>query len=202
MFRAVPLVVALFVLLASATGADALSVHKSYSASFSSSRGTAKLTVYTNRTGSLALATKSMTQGSWAAAIYRGTCSNLSTKVVTLTALSVGSSRAASRTSNISATIMAKLKGSKAAVRLTKGSSVVCASLATISVPGSTTATPATGGSGGSGGSNCQAGYSPCLPIVGDLDCPDVRAMGKAPVRVTGSDPYRLDADNDGIGCE
>jgi hypothetical protein len=38
--------------------------------------------------------------------------------------------------------------------------------------------------------------------VVGDLDCPDVRALGKAPVTVTGDDPYRLDADGDGIGCE
>ncbi len=54
----------------------------------------------------------------------------------------------------------------------------------------------------GGGGGNCHASYDPCLPIVGDLDCPDVRAMGKAPVSVSGSDPYRLDADNDGLGCE
>jgi micrococcal nuclease len=52
------------------------------------------------------------------------------------------------------------------------------------------------------GGSNCHSSYRPCLPIVGDLDCPDVRAMGLAPVRVIGPDDYRLDRDNDGIGCE
>ena len=49
---------------------------------------------------------------------------------------------------------------------------------------------------------SCHASYSPCLPIVGDLDCADVRALGKAPVRVLGSDPYRLDGDDDGFGCE
>jgi endonuclease YncB( thermonuclease family) len=48
----------------------------------------------------------------------------------------------------------------------------------------------------------CHPSYSPCLPIVGDLDCADVRALGKAPVRVLGSDPYRLDGDADGYGCE
>ena len=48
----------------------------------------------------------------------------------------------------------------------------------------------------------CQAGYSPCLPIVGDLDCADVRSMGAAPVRVKGPDDYRLDREGDGIGCE
>jgi micrococcal nuclease len=49
---------------------------------------------------------------------------------------------------------------------------------------------------------SCHPSYSPCLPIVGDLDCADIRAMGVAPVRVLGSDPYRLDGDDDGYGCE
>jgi len=62
-------------------------------------------------------------------------------------------------------------------------------------------ATPKTLVSAGSGAS-CHPNYAPCLPIVADLDCPDVRAMGKAPVRVKGSDPYRLDRDHDGLGCE
>jgi micrococcal nuclease len=48
----------------------------------------------------------------------------------------------------------------------------------------------------------CHAAYSPCLPVVDDLDCADVRRLGKAPVRVLGSDPYRLDGDGDGQGCE
>ena len=48
----------------------------------------------------------------------------------------------------------------------------------------------------------CHPSYTPCLPIVDDLDCADVRALGVAPVRVVGSDPYRLDADDDGLGCE
>ncbi len=48
----------------------------------------------------------------------------------------------------------------------------------------------------------CHPSYDPCLPIVGDLDCPDVRAMGLDPVYVIGPDSYRLDGDHDGIGCE
>lgn len=47
-------------------------------------------------------------------------------------------------------------------------------------------------------GKGCMAGYSPCLPIVADLDCGEIGH----PVRVTGSDPYRLDADGDGTGCD
>lgn len=44
----------------------------------------------------------------------------------------------------------------------------------------------------------CHPNYEPCLPIVDDLDCPDIRTA----VQVTGDDPYRLDRDGNGIGCE
>jgi endonuclease YncB( thermonuclease family) len=50
--------------------------------------------------------------------------------------------------------------------------------------------------------SRCHPSYEPCLPIVADLDCPEVRAMGLAPVHVIGPDDYRLDRDHDGLGCE
>ncbi len=49
-------------------------------------------------------------------------------------------------------------------------------------------------------GNGCEPGYSPCLPRVRDLNCADIPS-GKRPVRVTGSDPYRLDANHDGYGC-
>ncbi len=45
---------------------------------------------------------------------------------------------------------------------------------------------------------NCMAGYTPCLRIAPDLDCGDIGHS----VIVAGSDPYRLDADGDGIGCD
>lgn len=44
----------------------------------------------------------------------------------------------------------------------------------------------------------CSTGYDPCLPPAPDLDCANVTG----PVRVTGSDPHRLDADGDGWGCD
>jgi len=45
----------------------------------------------------------------------------------------------------------------------------------------------------------CAPGYSPCIPDVPyDLDCADIGFT----VSVTGSDPYRLDGDGDGVGCE
>ncbi len=52
------------------------------------------------------------------------------------------------------------------------------------------------------GAGDCYASYEPCLPVVGDLDCADVRALGKAPVGVSGSDPYRRGGDADGTGCK
>ena len=66
------------------------------------------------------------------------------------------------------------------------------------------TPTPKAGAAaGGSAGKNnkCEPGYSPCLPTVADLNCADISDSLK-PIRVTGSDPYRLDGDGDGYGCE
>lgn len=45
---------------------------------------------------------------------------------------------------------------------------------------------------------DCMTGYSPCLPIVPDLDCGEIGHS----VTVTGTDPYGLDRDGDGIGCD
>jgi hypothetical protein len=47
----------------------------------------------------------------------------------------------------------------------------------------------------------CAPGYRPCLPVRADLDCDQIADRLK-PVRVTGSDPYDLDRDGDGLGCE
>jgi hypothetical protein len=55
---------------------------------------------------------------------------------------------------------------------------------------------------GGGAAEKCHASYDPCLPIVDDLDCAEVRAMGAAPVTVKGPDDYMLDAQEDGLGCE
>ena len=53
---------------------------------------------------------------------------------------------------------------------------------------------------------DCTSGYSPCLPLASDYDC--AGGSGDGPeyvygtVSVTGSDPYGLDSDGDGDGCE
>jgi len=68
---------------------------------------------------------------------------------------------------------------------------------------------PTTSGGGGGGG-NCTPGYSPCLVYHGGADYDCAGGGGNGPFfttpgvvyHVTGSDPYRLDADNDGLGCE
>lgn len=53
---------------------------------------------------------------------------------------------------------------------------------------------------------NCTAGYSPCIAPGSDVDCAGGSGNGpryvQGPIRVTGSDPYGLDSDNDGWGCE
>jgi hypothetical protein len=52
---------------------------------------------------------------------------------------------------------------------------------------------------------NCTPGYSPCLPPASDYDCRGGSGNGPkytGPVRVTGSDPYDLDRDGDGVGCD
>ena len=62
---------------------------------------------------------------------------------------------------------------------------------------------------GGGGGGDCTPGYSPCLQSgPSDYDCSGGSGNGPAytepgvTYRVTGSDPYDLDSDNDGSGCE
>ncbi|WBB77364.1 G5 domain-containing protein [Micromonospora sp. WMMD882] len=52
----------------------------------------------------------------------------------------------------------------------------------------------------------CDPNYSGCVPIASDVDCAggggDGPAYVSGPVRVIGSDVYRLDRDKDGWACE
>lgn len=49
----------------------------------------------------------------------------------------------------------------------------------------------------------CDSKYLGCVPLTNDdLDCPDIRALGLAPVKVLGIDTHRLDHDKDRYGCE
>jgi endonuclease YncB( thermonuclease family) len=45
---------------------------------------------------------------------------------------------------------------------------------------------------------NCHPSYQPCVADGPDLDCPQIGHQ----VSVVGPDEYRLDADNDGTGCD
>jgi hypothetical protein len=58
---------------------------------------------------------------------------------------------------------------------------------------------------GGSGGNDCQ-GYDPCITPGADVDCAGGSGNGPryvdGPVYVNGSDPYGLDSNYDGVGCE
>jgi hypothetical protein len=53
---------------------------------------------------------------------------------------------------------------------------------------------------------NCTPGYDPCIPPGPDVDCAGGSGNGpryvQGPVTVTGNDPYGLDRDHDGTGCE
>lgn len=52
---------------------------------------------------------------------------------------------------------------------------------------------------------DCTPGYDPCIPPGPDVDCAGGRGDGpryvQGPVTVTGSDPYNLDGNHDGIAC-
>ena len=49
----------------------------------------------------------------------------------------------------------------------------------------------------------CDPNYAGCIPIFpSDVDCPDIKRLGLAPVRVIGVDIHRFDRDRDGIGCD
>ncbi len=53
---------------------------------------------------------------------------------------------------------------------------------------------------------SCDPNYSGCVPIDSDVDCSGGSSNGlsyvQGPVRVIGTDIYKLDADHDGIACE
>jgi hypothetical protein len=59
---------------------------------------------------------------------------------------------------------------------------------------------------GGSSGGPCTPGYKPCLAPYSDYDCVGGGGDGpryvQGPVYVTGSDPYNLDSDGDGVACQ
>ncbi len=68
------------------------------------------------------------------------------------------------------------------------------------SSPATVPASPLTQAGGGT--ADCHPSYTPCLPIVSDLDCAQVLALGAAPVTVKGPDDYELDPEDDGLGCD
>ena len=52
---------------------------------------------------------------------------------------------------------------------------------------------------------SCHENYEGCVPVADDVDCEgglgDGPAYVEGPVKVAGSDVYRIDADGDGIAC-
>jgi hypothetical protein len=72
--------------------------------------------------------------------------------------------------------------------------------------PATATDPPPVEGSDVSPAERCDPNYTPCVPLDTDVDCEDGEGDGPSyvpgPVRVVGNDPYRLDGDRDGVGCE
>jgi hypothetical protein len=64
---------------------------------------------------------------------------------------------------------------------------------------------PGNGGEAGGGDQDCQ-GYDPCITPGPDVDCASGWGNGPryvdGPVYVDGDDPYGLDSNYDGVGCE
>lgn len=96
-------------------------------------------------------------------------------------------------------------------VHSTSRSTVTATSTVTARVTSTRTITaaaarPAVSSASAPAAQDCTPGYSPCIPPGPDVDCAGGSGNGpryvQGPVYVTGSDPYRLDADHDGIGCE
>ena len=52
----------------------------------------------------------------------------------------------------------------------------------------------------------CDPNYAPCVPVDADVDCAGGEGNGPSyvagPVTVLGDDPYELDRNGDGVGCE
>jgi PASTA domain len=95
--------------------------------------------------------------------------------------------------------------GTVLAVSPSGGSGVLPGSAITLTVATKAPPPPPTPAESAGGGAGCTPGYSPCLPPASDYDCSG--GSGDGPkytgyVTVTGSDPYGLDADGDGAGCE
>ena len=76
----------------------------------------------------------------------------------------------------------------------------------TTAVPRTTVPTPTRPPATAAPAQSCTPGYDPCIPPGDDVDCAGGGGNGPryvtGPVKVTGSDPYGLDRDHDGVGCE
>jgi hypothetical protein len=179
--------------------ADAATLTNKWTATIGSNayNGTAVVKAYSIGSGSLVLAMKRLARSTtYSRAIYRGTCSSLSTKVVTLGSVVSTSTGTLARTTTITAAQSTLLKRSSSLViRLVGGSHVYCARLVKVALT-----TSSTGGTG--------SGYPapPGWDGTSDVDCPDFATHAQAQaffnLHSPGTDPHGLDADHDGLACE
>ena len=101
--------------------------------------------------------------------------------------------------------VSSRRPGTVLAISPSGGSGLLPGSAITVTVAKKAPPPPPAPTQSAGGGAGCTPGYSPCLPPASDYDCSG--GSGDGPkytgyVTVTGSDPYGLDADGDGAGCE
>ena len=112
-------------------GATSAASSMSYLARLGSSHGAARLTVGTPN--SLYVNAKALATGSWAEAIYVGTCTHLSTRIVALPALVVGAGGRIARTNSLTPSQARSARGG--VIRLAHGTTSVCGPFAVTSAP-------------------------------------------------------------------
>jgi hypothetical protein len=122
------------VLVALAVGGANASTYAVYSASLGS-HGSAKLTVTTSRTASVAVSAKALARGTWSERLYRGSCAHLSTEVASLPSLDVGTAGTISRSNTLSTSQLALASDHSVVLRLVHGSTTFCGSFGVINTP-------------------------------------------------------------------
>ena len=117
--RRLALLLAIGLLLASAVGTQAATVHTAAVARLGG--GAARLTVFTNGSGSLYVNLKGLAPGRWNEHLWSGTCDRLGTRVAVLPGLIVPASGAVARTNALKAA-----QATGRTLRLVSGSRVLC----------------------------------------------------------------------------
>lgn len=140
---------------------------------------------------------------------FKVTVAKVIPKVPDLVGLSKAKAVKAARNANYEIAIVEQVSSSKPGTVITMtpsgGSRVIPGGTVTLTIAKKATPPPPSPPADAAPSSGCTPGYDPCLPPASDYDCAGGSGDGPkytGPVKVTGSDPYGLDTDSDGWGCE